>query len=65
MLTPLQRFGVKRWSPPGRLARKRAPKPARSALFPPCSYCFGNHALTTTCLDAASTPEQRGWHGPR
>jgi len=63
--SPIERYGVKRWSPPGRLARKIPPKRRAPVRFSFCGYCYANHADTTTCLDAASTPDQRGWRAAR
>jgi hypothetical protein len=55
----LKRFGgVNRWSPPGRLARKRAPKPPKRTQAPVCPYCYVRH-LGMRCLSALSSPQQR------
>ena len=57
----LARFGdATRWSPPGRLARKKEPK-VKSDAYPLCNYCHARHAFTTTCLQAASSRDCRGW----
>jgi hypothetical protein len=54
----LKRFGgVNRWSPPGRLARKRAPKTAKK-IKPLCPYCYCHH-VGMRCGSALSSPQQR------
>lgn len=56
----LARFGgVNRFSPPGRLARKREAKTPTPR--PVCPYClqFGRHATAMQCLSALSSPDQR------
>lgn len=57
----LARFGgVNRFSPPGRLARRRAVKPP-AAPIPVCPFCFqpGVHTRAIQCLSALSSPAQR------
>jgi len=54
----LKRFGgVNRWSPPGRLARKKVVKPPKTARAA-CPFCFQAH-VGMRCLTALSSPEQR------
>jgi len=54
----LKRFGgVNRWSPPGRLARKKAPTPPRR-VKPLCPYCYQPH-VGMRCGSALSSPQQR------
>jgi len=53
--------GFPRWSPPGR-ARVVAPKVA-PVVRPICPFCFqpGVHRNVDGCLNALSSPQQRGW----
>jgi len=53
--------GFPRWSPPGRQAlfKPHVPKPPR----PICPECFqpGVHRTRDSCINALSSPAQRGW----
>jgi len=51
-----ERYGVNRWSPPGRLARKKAPKRIPVRIL--CGFCFQHH-VGMRCGSALSSPQQR------